>query len=206
MNIQEREEAIASLIALISSDTSAIAEAHADVAKREESRSQAAYRLVHLMDARFQQAGDDGYDRVLADLLLAEIFKTGVGGALVSHLVAVVQSKYGDAFQSKHVRKALDALQRAGEVIDREHFWFARSMFTETVPGDHAPSEIRGRIIQILRDHPEGLPLRGVMAEIQARYRLTSSSAGVSGVLTKLKQAGRVLHEGKVWRLASATD
>jgi len=206
MNFREREESIASLIALISSDTSAIHVAQTEVAKHEESRTQAVYRLVHLMDGRFQEVGVDGYDRVLADLILAEIFKTGVNGAPVSHLLQIVRARFGSVFQSKHVRQALDALQKAGEVIDREHFWFASSMFVEVTPVDHSPADARGRIIKILQDNPEGLPVRAIIAEIQNRYKVAAAQTGVSGVLTKLKQAGRVSHEGKIWRLANAAD
>ena len=206
MNIFEREHAISALIAAIGADTTAIIGAHAEAAKHEEARAQAVYRLVHLMDPRFEQIGGDAYDRVLADMLLAEIFKTGASGAPVSHLFALVRNRFGDAFQSKHVRQALGALQRAGEVVDREHLWFATAMFAETVPSENMPPDIRGRIIQILADHPQGLRAREILTQMRARYKVSLPQANVAGVLTKMKHAGRVRHEGKIWRLTNAAD
>ena len=206
MDISGRERAISSLINIISLDTSAIAHANVEIARLEESRTQAVYRLVHLMDVRFQQVAREPFNRVLADLLLLEIFKTGVSGAPTSHLFSIVRDRYGDAFTPKDVRQVLDALQRAGEAVDREHFWFAPSMFVETLPPGEVPPDTRGRIIQILDDHPEGLRVRSIIAEIKERYKVVAPQPNVASVLSKMKQSGRIRHEGKLWRLTSARN
>ena len=65
---------------------------------------------------------------------------------------------------------------------------------------------MKGKIVQILKSYPEGLRIKSIMSEVESRYKITGNNRTVSPVLTKLKQAGVLRHEGKLWKLADAPD
>lgn len=201
MDMSERERTISSLIDLIAGDTAVIAAAIGTIEEREESRTQATYRLIHLLDVRFSAASRDSHDRMLHDFLLLEIYRAGALGAPISHLKTLVENKFGNAFTTAEIREVLGHLRRGGEVIDRSGFWFSVPHYRELMTPETFPTDMRSRIIQILQAHPEGLRLKEIRALIEERYKVVGFRTTLSSVLTKLKQAGTILHANRLWSM-----
>ena len=179
MDILERERAISSLIKIINADTLAIETALATVATHEESRAQAIYRLVHLADARFVLSPTESFDRVLSEFLLLEVHRIGKTGSPVAHLQEAVRARYGDIFAPHQVRQCLYALRDRGELAERGHYWFAPSAFREQL-SEEAPFDMKGKIVQILKAHPQGLQIKSIMREVESRYKITGNNKTIS--------------------------
>ena len=203
MDFIEREKAIAALIDIISAETAEIDKHLKAIATNEESRARAIYQLVHFADARFTVSSSEGFDRVLSEFLLLEIYRTGTGTSAY-HLQETVRGRFGKLFEENKVRAALEGLRRAGSIANRERLWFV-SEPREEGPRK-VPFDMKGKIIQILKEHPEGLRIKPIMHEVETRYKITANNRTVSPVLTKLKQTGVLRHEDKVWKLVDAPD
>lgn len=138
----------------------------------------------------------------LEDVVLLEIYKAGSSGAIRKDLKRAWINKIGREGASANLDAVLASLAEQGRIVEQGGAWTVLGTSDFDIPAG-VPRSMRERIIHILKDQAGGIKAQQISDELSRLQGTEVSVTAVSPVMTQLKRAGKVIHEGVYWRLAA---
>ncbi len=171
-----------------------------EVQKHVQIRKAAVRRLARLTDVTVDLLPATMSIVPYEDALLLEIHKAGTAGTTRYHLKQMWRQTFGRECAPAALDSILKSLEDQGAIVDRGGNWAIPPSDTP-LSAAAAPGSMKRRVVRILEAQTTGMRLQAISDELARLYGTDVPVNVISPLLSRLKRAGLVVHEGHQWRL-----
>ncbi len=139
------------------------------------------------------------------DAMLLEIYKAGAAGTTRYHLKQIWRAKFGREGAPAALDHTLRSLTEQGMIVDRGGTWAVLSPGTSP-SATGVPGSMKDRVMRILGGRTSGIRAQAISDELARIYGTDVPITIISPLLSRLKRAGTVVHEGHHWRMAGPEE
>lgn len=197
---QKDHHAIVSAARAVIAETRQIEKKLDEIRQHVQSRKEAVRNLASLTDVTVDLMPATMSIVSYEDAMLLEIYKAGAGGTTRYHLKQIWQAKFGREGAPTALDNTLKSLVEQGAIVDRGGTW-AVPPKDVPLPVAGSAGSMKARVMRILEAQTAGIKLQAISDEIARLYGTDVPVNVISPLLSRLKRAGLVVHEGHSWRL-----
>ncbi|MHC9419177.1 hypothetical protein ACYZX9_11350 [Sphingomonas citri] len=197
--------AILAAIKTIRAETDRMAVTFSDLAGQVQRRKAAVRELARLTDVAVDLTPSSMSIVAQEDVVLLAIYKAGPDGATTNDLRRVWIEKIGRERAATDLAVVLASLVEQNAIADRGGSWIVPAVPVARRSAGISKS-IRDRIIHILETQSGGIKAQQITEELSRLLGTAVPITTVSPVMSQLKRAGKVIHEGVYWRLATVAE
>jgi hypothetical protein len=197
---QEESDAIIDAAKAIVAETTRINTKLSEIEEHVHKRKEAVRRLAALTDVTVDLMPATMSVVAYEDIMLLEIYKAGTAGTTRYHLKQIWKSRFGREGAPSALDDTLKSLVDQGRVVDRGGTWAILHVETP-LSATGAAGSMKERVIRILEAGTSGIRLQSISDELARLYGTDVPVTVISPLLSRMKRAGLVVHEGHRWRL-----